>query len=288
MRFIWMIGFCLQTLTFANDRGFLAHEREELIKALTPGLYTASQLDRLFQHPHARKMPKMVSLNVTNPITLKKETYAHFASPGSLQKAVYFSQKHYSALKKTANLTGVPPELVVAILLIETNLGTYTGTYPLLSIYPSIFVAATELLKRPLSSKQKNRVLRKKDWALAQIKALLTMRHDHQINIQNLKGSYAGAIGIPQFIPTSYVSFAKSYHDRSPDLFKLEDAIHSVAHYLTSHGYHKKISFKELEKVIWTYNNSQVYVDIVLEVAQALKRHGHWQLKALAGIYGGK
>ena len=89
-----------------------------------------------------------------------------------------------------------------------------------------------------------------------------------------LKGSSAGAIGLPQFLPGNYFRFGID-GNRSGDI-NLEhpaDAILSLANYLAESGWNKpKLSSKEQRTVIWHYNHSDAYIDAVLGLAKALDK----------------
>ena len=87
-----------------------------------------------------------------------------------------------------------------------------------------------------------------------------------------VNGSYAGALGIAQFIPSSIQAFGKDgNNDGCIDLFDHADAIASIAHYLKHYGWHSAIDPKSARKVIYHYNHSSYYVDTVLKITGLLK-----------------
>ncbi|HPU23830.1 MAG TPA: lytic transglycosylase domain-containing protein, partial [Candidatus Kapabacteria bacterium] len=91
-----------------------------------------------------------------------------------------------------------------------------------------------------------------------------------KIPIGDIYGSWAGAFGIPQFLPSSYVKYAiDGNNDGVVDLFNLSDAVFSVANYLKSHGWGEMLS--EQRKAIFAYNNSTAYVDAVMKLAEYAK-----------------
>ena len=105
-------------------------------------------------------------------------------------------------------------------------------------------------------------------WAREELHALISMNQKKSIDVCGLKGSYAGAFGIPQFLPTSYLKWAHSGKDKQqPNLFYMPHAIMSVANFLKEHGWRKDMTEEEKRTVIWNYNRSSAYVDTVLTIA---------------------
>ena len=104
------------------------------------------------------------------------------------------------------------------------------------------------------------------------MKALLEISQRYKVDLFSLKGSYAGAFGMAQFLPSSYLKWAVSRDGNSmPDLFAAQDAIYSVANYLKAHGY-KYGDEEAIKHSIWSYNHSDVYVDTVLGAARKMKK----------------
>ena len=87
----------------------------------------------------------------------------------------------------------------------------------------------------------------------------------------SIRGSGAGAFGLAQFLPTSYLSYGVD-GDRNGrvSLFSPDDAIASCANYLKAHGWRSGLSHAERREVIWHYNRSDPYIDTVLALASRL------------------
>ena len=86
-----------------------------------------------------------------------------------------------------------------------------------------------------------------------------------------MKGSWAGAFGICQFIPSSYVRFAVDGNgDGVIDLFDFRDAVASIANYLKAHGWENG-RLEAKRQAIYAYNHCDSYVDAVLAYAKATK-----------------
>jgi membrane-bound lytic murein transglycosylase B len=97
-----------------------------------------------------------------------------------------------------------------------------------------------------------------------------------------MKGSFAGAFGFPQFVPTSYEQWAKSPVARKagPNLFRVEDAIFSVASYLSSNGWKAEDPASQ-KAALFHYNRSQDYGDTVLKLATRIPPLEHVRALAL-------
>jgi membrane-bound lytic murein transglycosylase B len=115
-------------------------------------------------------------------------------------------------------------------------------------------------------------VERKTKWAYAELKAFLKYSYRENIDPVKVRGSYAGALGIAQFMPTSIMAYATDGNkDGRIDLFTHGDAIASVANYLKSHGWRPGIDQKAKHKVIWYYNRSDYYVNAIFKISDLLK-----------------
>ena len=142
--------------------------------------------------------------------------------------------KKYKDVYTEAELTyGVNREIIAAILLKETKLGKIHPTHDAFIVFNTMVV------------RTKAKTTREK-WLLRMGKSNMVaiIKHCYKEGVQPLQcylpSSYAGAVGIPQFMPNSFV-YAKSYKGKVADLTKMEDAILSVANFL-----HKKAKFDML------------------------------------------
>jgi len=87
-----------------------------------------------------------------------------------------------------------------------------------------------------------------------------------------INGSFAGAMGIAQFMPSNIEPLARDgNNDGKIDLFDDADAIASIAYYLKKHGWRPGIDRQQAEKVIYHYNHSKRYVEAVLKISDLLK-----------------
>lgn len=139
------------------------------------------------------------------------------------RRGIEFLYKHKEALIKARKVYGVPPVVVTAIIGVETMYGRNKGSYRVLD---SLSTLAFDYPPR-------SRFFRK------ELKEFILLAHEENRAITELKGSYAGAMGIGQFIPSSYRRFAVDFDgDGFKDIWDNEaDAIASVANYLREHGW---------------------------------------------------
>jgi membrane-bound lytic murein transglycosylase B len=153
---------------------------------------------------------------------------------------------------------GVGREILVAILRIETNFGRFTGNH---SVFNSLLTMA--LIEN-----------RRSAWAEGELGHLLLMCREQKKDPLSVKGSWAGAFGIPQFVPSSFRKYgADGNGDGEVDLYNLADAFASMANYLKSFGWSPKDPVKKTEAV-YAYNHCENYVQAVFAYARALRKQG--------------
>jgi membrane-bound lytic murein transglycosylase B len=267
-----------QVVREAAIKPFDQQELSILIHDLAMKGWSPADLHALFTDPDIFKIDELVKVNVTAPITLRHEKYRHFLSQASVEKARRFKNKWRTTFRRAARKHGVDPEVILGILLVETQFGRIKGNYPVVAVFGSIYVDTSRMLQDPrqrrtFSSAMVERIQRKRAWAFAELEALLLIKKAHpEVKLASLKGSYAGAFGMCQFLPSSYQRWAVSAHGkRAADLNWPPDAIYSVANYLRKNGYRKNRPLHARKRAIWHYNNSDVYVDTVLAVKDALQ-----------------
>ena len=164
--------------------------------------------------------------------------------------------ENYGLFKKLENLYGVEKGAIVAIFRVETNLGKYTGTYP---VFNSLLTMAT--LPNPRS-----------EWAEEELVQLFVICRNEGKDPLSIKGSWAGAFGLCQFVPSSFLTYAVDGDgDGVVDLFNFSDAMASIANYLKQNCWqNNSVALKK--KAIFAYNRSNSYVKAVLAYAKAMAR----------------
>ena len=136
-----------------------------------------------------------------------------------------FMQEHSELLAKAVQETGVPAEIITAIIGVETYYGRYDGK---IDVFDSLTTLGFDY---PPRSK----------FFLSELKQFLLLAREENLDVREIRGSYAGAMGMPQFISSSYRNFAVDFDgDGRRDLWNsMADVIGSVANYFKKHGWQR-------------------------------------------------
>ncbi len=147
-----------------------------------------------------------------------------FITKKRIENGVRFWQDNLETLKSAEKIYRVPAEIIVAIVGIETNYGKIQGEHSIL----------TTLTKRAFGNYRRHAFYKK------ELEHFLLMARENSIAPLSVKGSYAGAMGIPQFIASSYRNYAIDFDkDGKVNLFSsLIDTIGSIAYYFDKHQWH--------------------------------------------------
>lgn len=247
----------------------------------------AQFLERIIETPEADFVEKAVRINVTN-FAYTPDYSGHY-NDESVAKVKAFIKANDSLLNAVERKRLVAKEVIVSILWIESRCGTITGTYHVPSVYLSLVLASDPTyinasLDRVINGQQYpqekidsirtvivRRAERKSSWAIKELKSLEQIDQRQLMDVVHLKGSWAGAFGFSQFIPSSYSSCAVDGNsDRMVDLYSLADAAHSIANYLRKNGW--TASPAKQRKAVHHYNNSDAYVDAVFTLAGKISK----------------
>ena len=160
-----------------------------------------------------------------------------FISDRRIREGQAFMARHRAQLQPVADETGVPAEMITAIIGVETSYGGNTGSYRVLdALYTLGFFY-------PVSGKpeQVEREAMRGRFFRDELMQVMLLAKEEQLDLPALKGSYAGAMGYGQFMPSSYRAYARDGDgDGRRDLFgSLPDVFASVANYFVAHGWQK-------------------------------------------------
>ena len=238
-------------------------------------------IETTFANPNVAFSLKGVSLFFVH--SESSLNYDQFLSDKSIANAFKYMETHKKDLQSAEALYGVDKTVITAIILVETRLGTYLGNRAVINTLSTMAALSEKKNKEALweslaTSKRFTREkfdkksLQKSQWAYTELKSLLKFAQRENIDPVAIKGSYAGAMGISQFMPSNALTLARDGNgDGNVNLFEHADAIHSVANYLKRYGWKPDINRKKAHKVLYKYNHSNYYVDTLLKISDKLK-----------------
>ena len=217
---------------------------------------------------------------------LRKSLYRTYLTHWAVGRAHSYRIENKALLEEVTAKYGVPGEIIVSILLIETHLGRNTGNRRVFNRLASMARCTDlEILRPSLDSSlitpdteefARRRLREKADWAYGELKALLLLAERDGADPLGIRGSIYGAIGLCQFMPSNVISYGvDADRDGRADPFAKPDALHSIANYLRGHGWRGGLDRDGQHRVIFDYNHSTVYADTVLAVAEKIRNRGH-------------
>ena len=216
----------------------LEHPKYELIQKTLVEEHNFSAEEIKFIIGQAEKQQKIIdSMNSPAEFTWTWDRYRKlFIEPKRIKNGKLFIKNNLETLERAEAQFGVPKEVITAILGVETRYGKIMGSYRVLD------ALSTLSFDYP----------RRSNFFSQELINLLLLARENNLDVYKLKGSYAGAMGYGQFIPSSYRAYAVDFdNDGSVDLLNsVEDAIGSIANYLFQHGW------KSNYPIIWEVNNS--------------------------------
>jgi membrane-bound lytic murein transglycosylase B len=210
-------------------------------------------------------------------------------SPLAVKRTKNFLQTYRDVLLKAQIKYQVSPEIIAALIWLESQHGDLKGNFNIPSVFidllqtrdPKVIDRISKLASRrksfsDLNDREIHELIRtrsgkKVDWALSELHELERMYKRDKNLVKQLKGSFAGAFGLPQFLPSSYNKYAESFDPkRAPNLDRIDDAIVSVAKFLTANGW-KKDDPQTQADALYEYNRSIEYVKTIIAIAEQTK-----------------
>ena len=256
---------------------------QSLIHRLSQDGFDSEFLSNILMDGRAELIPSMMTIYLNLNSRETPELYVQFLTPESILLAKKFLRQNRKILNKMENKFGLEKEVVVAILLVESRFGENIGKYRVIPTLASMALmdSVENLQKNYQALKDTNPELsyewfegyakRKAIWAYDELKCFLNIVRDEKIDPLEVYGSYAGALGMAQFIPSSYLAYALNQKSLEDWLLSKEAAIFSIGNYLKSHGWKKNLTIEKKKQVLWYYNHSEPYVETILQLAQKIK-----------------
>lgn len=212
------------SLLAETDEGYLQRPelREFIDRMVAQHDFNAVELVNLFSQ--ARKRTDIIEA-ISRPAE-GKPWYQYrpiFLTESRIEQGVEFWNEHADILERAHDRFGVPPEMIVAIIGVETRYGRHQGRYPVLDALSTLafdYPKRGEFFRRELEN-------------------YLLLTREEGFDATKLMGSYAGAMGGAQFISSSYRHYAVDFDgDGKRDLWdSAADMIGSVANYFSTHGW---------------------------------------------------
>ncbi len=229
-----MIGRTLAALLLAlppwcaaAEPGYLARDdvRAFIAEMADKHGFVRPELDLLFSK--LRRQQSVIRAMTPPPDSVRSwQAYrAQFVNPARIDAGVRFREANAGALARAAEAYGVPAEIILGIIGVETAYGRNTGA---VRIADALATLAFDFPSRA-------------EYFRSELEQYLLFARDERIDVLSLRGSAAGAMGIPQFMPGTYRRYAVDFDgDGRRDLIgSAADAIGSVANFLKEHGWRR-------------------------------------------------
>lgn len=206
------------------DASFLARAdvQRYIDEQVAAGTLTRPEMEAVFANVELK--PGIISI-MDKPSTARPwyQFRGNFYNERLIKEGVAFWQANEDTLRRAQEQFHVPPEMIVTIIGIETRYGGNTGSFRLAD------ALSTLAFDYP----------RRAAFFRSELTELFLLAHSENINVLSLKGSYAGAMGLPQFMPSSFRKWAVDFDgDGHRDIWNNRvDAIGSVGNYFQLHGW---------------------------------------------------
>ncbi len=184
--------------------------------------FKREELENVFAH--ANEIPAVLEA-ISRPATSRPwpEYRASFVNPERIRLGLEFWHRYRNTLHRAEQKYGVPQEVIVAVIGVETVYGKDAGGFRTLD------ALTTLAFDYP----------RRGEFFRKELENYLLLAREQQFDLLSVRGSYAGALGIPQFMPSSYRTYAVDFNGNNKIniLREARDAIGSVANYLSGYGW---------------------------------------------------
>lgn len=216
-----------------------------------------------------------------------KDLYRKHNSYRNRRNAMEFYREHESSFRRAEREFGVPRHVILALLQVETGCGRNTGRSRVIPGLARLAAAATpENIRLNVAKHRRGnprfdaslveaRARYLEQTFLPHLAAAIRVAGMMGVEPLELRGSGAGAMGIPQFLPGNFLTYGVDGDGNGRvDPFSEADAILSVGRFLKEHGWTggPALSAAGKRKAIWHYNRSEPYISTVLAMASQLER----------------
>lgn len=251
LSFLGILLFTLSNPVFAASEPFDVFVKKVRIEALEKGISQATVEDAF---SNVKLLERVVALDRKQPeVTQTFQQYMEKRLPQSLiDSGKALLKEHHSVLEEVGRKYGVQPRFIVALWGVETRYGNYTGGF-------NVIDALTTL-----AYDNRRAAYFRKELFLA-----LKILDEHDITAAEMKGSWAGAMGQSQFMPSSFVNFAVDHDaDGKRDIWGTKaDVFASAANYLSKSGWEGDQTWGREVTLPGKFNASLIDLDVIKPMA---------------------
>lgn len=242
-------------------------------------------IDLITSHYREDQREKVLDLNLLGFLKSNQATGNEKIPGWELDHVQKFIAKNRRTFREAEKQFDVEKEAIASLLWVETkhgkDLGTFHVSSALLSLvqadYPTLVDQLLDTARKRsaeydklIENRIQERARTKGEWAAGELLALQEIHQKGWKDVAKLHGSFSGAFGMAQFIPSSYLAWAKTKR-KNPNLFRADDSILSVGNYLKSNGWIKGDRPSQ-EGALFHYNRDRAYVTRILKMSECVRR----------------
>jgi len=247
---LWFVAFALGAGLFGAE--IVSAKLDNVVNQLEKQGFSREEIIKVFADVRLKIYADIPHFKAKR-VDYFSKAYALF-SPSSIIRGRNFLETYKKILERAEKEFRVRKEVIVAILRLETNFGNFVGTRPLINTFYSMLMLDF-----------------RKDFAEKELVNLFLMARQNQKDIFSFCGSFMGAFGLCQFLPSSCLRYGVDADgDGIVNLNSVDDAVFSAARYLRAHGWSNSDFYRQYE-AIYAYNHDSMYVLAVLAYASFLK-----------------
>ncbi len=233
----------------------------QLVTEKLSGAIPDAFVRQAFSHDEL-KIHKEIASRFARPYEKKSwpEYRKIFVKKSRIASGVSFYNENEELILSVAKKFSVDPFIIVTIAGVESNYGVHHSQF---SVFNALYTQIHEMPKRS-------------KWATKELAEFLKYCFNDHLDPQEIGGSYAGAFGYGQFIPSSFIRYSVDFNEngvREP--YNWDDVLGSIANYLRMNGYIANSSNYEktgdIYKSIYAYNHADNYVMAVLELTEKIR-----------------
>lgn len=252
-------------------------------------------VDKGLKRDHVHKMLTDPRVSINPEIVMKNLFYSSpkgsteqpeymEIDPKYFQRGKQYIKENEPIFSSIQDRFSVSAEIITAILIVESRLGTYPEKYNVFMAYTNLAVISDPAYLDTVRKKYGRdypklndpstieRAQKKARWALNELYQLIILADGLGLDPLAITGSFAGALGPGQFIPSSFIEYGKDGDgDGRKDPFNMNDAMASIAYYLKRAGWEEGSGIEKKRKAVWYYNHSEVYVNTIMMIYERLK-----------------